>query len=201
MSARSSPKAAAHLVIDSAAVNDPKGSLPSSLTITRYSLMDSTKLNEWLQVVGLFGVIASLLFVGLQMKQDREIALSTATQARTETTIQNILGIASNPILATALDKIELGESNLLTASERRAFTLSARATLYNLENSHYQYTAGFIAEEKWTASRESLKDILRRSYGARAAYEANPASWRESFQNVVDELILEIDSEVASQQ
>ncbi len=163
--------------------------------------MDSAKLNEWLQVVGLFGVIASLLFVGLQMKQDREIALSAATQARTETTIQNILGNASNPILATALDKIELGESDLLTLSERRALILSSRATLYNLENSHYQYTNGFISEEKWTASREALKDILRPSHGARATYEANPASHRESFQHVVDELILEIDSEVAMQQ
>ena len=34
--------------------------------------MDSAKLNDWLQVVGLFGVIASLIFVGLQMKQDRD---------------------------------------------------------------------------------------------------------------------------------
>ena len=64
--------------------------------------MDSGKLNEWLQVVGLFGVIASLMFVGLQMKQDREIALSAATQARTETTIQSILGMVSNPIFAAA---------------------------------------------------------------------------------------------------
>jgi len=39
----------------------------------------STRLNEWLQVAGLFGVIASLMFVGLQMKQQQEIALSAAT--------------------------------------------------------------------------------------------------------------------------
>ena len=38
--------------------------------------MDSAKLNEWLQVVGLFGVIGSLVFVGLQIKQDRQIALA-----------------------------------------------------------------------------------------------------------------------------
>ena len=163
--------------------------------------MDSAKLNDWLHVVGLFGVIASLVFVGLQMKQDREIALSTATQARTETTIQNILGVASNPIMASALDKIELGEINLLTLSERQALMLSSRATLYNLENSHYQYSNGFISQEKWSASREALKDLLRPSYAARATYEANPASWRESFQHVVDELILEIESEVATQQ
>ena len=163
--------------------------------------MDSAKLNDWLQVVGLFGVIASMVFVGLQMKQDREIALSTATQARTETTIQSILGLASNPILATALDKIELGESDLLTLSERRALTLSFRAALYNLENSHFQFVSGFISEEKWAASRESLKDLLRPGYGARAVYVANPASWRESFQHVIDELILEIDAETVRQE
>jgi hypothetical protein len=163
--------------------------------------MDSSKLNEWLQVVGLFGVIASLIFVGLQMKQDREIALSAATQARTETTIQNILGMASNPILATALDKIESGESDTLLLSERRALFLSHQATLYNLENSHYQYINGFISEEKWTASREALREILRPSYGPRSTYKANPAAWRESFRQVVDQLILEIDSEVAGQQ
>jgi hypothetical protein len=45
--------------------------------------MNSSKINDWLQVVGLFGVIASLVFVGLQMRQDREIALSEAYQDRT----------------------------------------------------------------------------------------------------------------------
>ncbi len=29
---------------------------------------------DWLQILGQFGVIASLLFVGLQMKQDHEKA-------------------------------------------------------------------------------------------------------------------------------
>jgi hypothetical protein len=161
--------------------------------------MDSGKLSDWLQVVGLFGVIVSLMFVGLQMKQDRAIALSAATQARTETTIQNILGIASNPILASALDKIELGENESLSLSERQAVFLSYQASLYNLENSHYQYLNGFVSEEKWRASKEALKRMLRPNFGARATYEANPAVWRESFQQVIDALILEIDSEVAT--
>ena len=163
--------------------------------------MKTAKINDWLQVVGLFGVIASLVFVGLQMRQDREIALSAATQARTDTTIQNILGNASNPILASALDKIELGEIESLSLSEKNAVYLSYQATLYNLENSHYQYINGFISEEKWTASREALKRLLRPSYGARATYETNPAAWRESFRQVIDGLILEIESEVASPQ
>ena len=36
--------------------------------------MDSSKLNDWLQVIGLFSVVASLIFVGLQMQLDRRLA-------------------------------------------------------------------------------------------------------------------------------
>lgn len=158
--------------------------------------MGSAKLNEWLQVVGLFGVMASLLFVGLQMKQDREIALSAATQARTETTIQNILGVTSNPAYLTAIDKISAGEHDKLTASERYVVRLQGTAALFNFENVHYQYQQGFIPPDRWSATRETLKGVLRLPWGSRVAYDLNPNAWRAPFQKVVDELLAEIDAE-----
>lgn len=163
--------------------------------------MDSAKLNDWMQVIGIFAVVASLIFVGLQMRQEQKIALSAATQARTETTIQNIMGISSNPILASAIDKVELGHSESLLPSEIRTLHMSGTAVLFNFENVHYQYQNGYVSEERWSGTRETFKGLLRQSYGARASYEVNPAAWRESFQQVVDEVILEIDSEVASPQ
>jgi hypothetical protein len=163
--------------------------------------MESGKISDWLQVVGLFGVIASLMFVGLQMKQDREIALSAATQARTDTTIQNVLGSASNPIYASAIDKIELGNEESLLPSEKRAVFLHGFAALYNLENVHYQYLNGFVSEERWSASRQTLKNILQTTYGARQTYTSNPGAWRESYRHVVDGLIKEIESEDSNQQ
>lgn len=38
--------------------------------------MYSAKLNDWLQVLGMAAVVASLVFVGLQLKQSEEIALA-----------------------------------------------------------------------------------------------------------------------------
>ena len=38
--------------------------------------MDSAKLNDWMQIFGIFAVVASLIFVGLQMRQDQQIAMS-----------------------------------------------------------------------------------------------------------------------------
>jgi len=36
--------------------------------------MDSAKLNDELQILGMLGIIASLIFVGMQLKQTDEIA-------------------------------------------------------------------------------------------------------------------------------
>ena len=35
--------------------------------------MDSEKVNDWLQIVGMFGIIASLVFVGVQVRQTQSI--------------------------------------------------------------------------------------------------------------------------------
>ena len=45
--------------------------------------MDSAKLNDWLQVVGIIGLVGSLISVGLQTKISlKRTALSSGTSAR-----------------------------------------------------------------------------------------------------------------------
>ena len=39
------------------------------------------KLHDWLQIIGLFGVLAGLVFVGLQLRQDRRVAVANAVDA------------------------------------------------------------------------------------------------------------------------
>jgi len=48
--------------------------------------MDSAKLNDWLQVLGIFALVASLIFVGLQMKQTQEIGQGEAAANILEST-------------------------------------------------------------------------------------------------------------------
>jgi len=42
---------------------------------TGVTSVDSAKLNDWMQVIGIFAVVLSLIFVGLQMRQEQEIAI------------------------------------------------------------------------------------------------------------------------------
>ncbi len=41
------------------------------------------KLTDWLQALGLFGVLGGLIFVGLQLLLDRQVALNEGTEAAT----------------------------------------------------------------------------------------------------------------------
>ena len=163
--------------------------------------MDSAKLNDWLQVIGLFGVIASLLFVGLQMKQDREIALSAISQARTENTMQSINDHLANPYWMSAMDKIEAGDVESINPSERRALSWYGTTVLYNFENIHFQYISGFITTEHWAKSRETLKSIMRSPAGTRTTYETTKGTFRSSFEEVLEDILVEIDAESATRQ
>lgn len=45
--------------------------------------MTFNKLNDWLQVLGLFGVLGGLVFVGLQLRLDRQVALVESANTAT----------------------------------------------------------------------------------------------------------------------
>jgi kynurenine formamidase len=55
--------------------------------------VDSAKLNDWMQVAGIFALVASLVFVGLQMKQSQEIAIAAQYQERANTANDAILAM------------------------------------------------------------------------------------------------------------
>ena len=46
--------------------------------------MRKLEINDLIQIAGMFGIIGSLVFVGLQMKQTQTIALGEQIQARNQ---------------------------------------------------------------------------------------------------------------------
>lgn len=158
--------------------------------------MDSQKINDWLQIVGLFSVVASLLFVGMELRQAKEIAMSAANQARTDTTMQLVTILATDPVLRSSAIKHASGDAESLSDDELMAGRLMAYVTLIMYENVHQQYLHGFITEDRWQATRNTLKSGLRRGGGVvptRARYERNPETWGQPFQEVVNEIIAEL--------
>lgn len=170
--------------------------------------MDPTKLKDWMEVVGIFALVASLVFVGLQMKQAQEIAIAEQYQVRaifaaehTGSWVENEHMLAMEAAdLETAYESGEFGDT---FKSDYEAYgptyvaarSIMAGKGLVTLDAYYFQYQQGFMEKEAWQAFRYRLKNHFRDEY-ARYIYLNDPQTWRESFREMCDELIAEIGAE-----
>ena len=154
-------------------------------------MVEMGKISDWLQVAGMFGVMASLVFVGLQMKQTQEIALSSIYQSRSDTTVEMTMAATNSPDVLSVLTKSYSGHADQLSMREAVAFEHYLGATVTMLENNHRQFEAGFLPEEHWQRNLQELKCALS-SPVRRQMIMSWPYS--ESFTNVLRQVAAESD-------
>lgn len=160
------------------------------------------------EMVGLAAIVASLIFVGLQMKQSQEIAIAEQYQDRANAALEYMLWLADDESmqqqLLVELELIyEAGEGGEAFRSEFETFgpeTLAkefvlARTALMVFDNYYRQFQLGTMDDESWAAFRYRLKQVLSSGTG-RLAFSGNPQDWRRSFQELCFELITEIENE-----
>jgi len=158
--------------------------------------MNSAKLNDWLQVLGLFGVMASLVFLGLQMKQTQEIALAEAYSTRTSITTDFNAAVLGGPQYYSGMAKLYSGLRDELDAEEYIALEMEGNLQLFIFENLHYQYSMGFLPESHW---RKNLADLDCRM--SEPFYRVQATAWttREDFREVLNESIARGEAAAAS--
>jgi len=120
--------------------------------------LDSSKINDWMQVIGIFALVASLMFVGLQLKQAQDIALSNAYQSRAAIAIDMITANAANEKGLTAWYAPGPDDIDSLSPEQVRAGNQMALGLLLAYDNVFYQYESGFISDQGWVATRAELK-------------------------------------------
>jgi len=154
--------------------------------------MDAAKLNDWMQVLGIFALVASLIFVGLQMKQAHEIALSQAFQARSESSAEALMAMASNEHFVSVMTKQRQGEPEKITDQERTSFGIAMSGGMYLWENSFYQVKQGYLSEEHWTRTRLQMKETLAFPMQMAVATSNLPnmrPEFREALSKIIDEV------------
>ena len=151
--------------------------------------MDSVKLNAWFQVVGTFALVGSLIFVGLQMSQAQEIALSQAYQTRADQSIAITLTALESDTTLSFWGKAYGNVEGEFTPAESALGGQIALARLVHWENMHYQYRQGFVTEEHWQTELASMRNLIPHP-AFRFIYEGNKDSWRRSFREVLDQIL-----------
>jgi hypothetical protein len=68
--------------------------------------MYTSRVRNWLEIIAVFGVISSLIFVGLELRQSQKIALSAAYQARADSSMNLRMAALQSETLRSASAKL-----------------------------------------------------------------------------------------------
>ena len=161
--------------------------------------MAHLKIRDAAELIGIASIVASLIFVGLQLKQAQELAVAGQYLEQASLLVEATNGRMQNEALMRDFGQRLLIEPAFSGEEVTDPLVLAARVHAANnsltiLDNDHFQYISGFQSEEAWQSNRKILKNVLSSKYG-RFAYERGRENERTSFRALCDELIKEIGS------
>jgi hypothetical protein len=169
--------------------------------------LKSWSLKESAELVGITTIVASLIFVGMELRQAQEIAIASQYQTRTQfnldyiSTLDDQSAAGQGKLLRDAVLKTKLTDDQTayfseLSDEEFGKIASNARRIIFIFDNSHFQYQAGFMNEESWQAIRRRTKNVLGRNVVARAEILEQPDRWRDSLVREFETMMIEYDSE-----
>ena len=150
--------------------------------------MVSTKLNDWMQLLGMLAIVASLLFVGLQIKQSQDIAIASQYQSRAESAMNYHLtgmeaGMSNAFFRTTPIEQMSPEQFNYGVSSNLWSWI--------NLDNNYFQYESGFMSEEAWQSQRNRFRKFIANELFA-ATYLHEKSEYRSLFQQLCDQVLAE---------
>ena len=152
--------------------------------------MNSGKIRLAVETVGIAAIVASLIFVGLQMRQTHEIALVTLMQMRSDAGRELAAAqIASEPLLEIEA-KVRAGEE--LTPYETMTRSLAAFMFFNQFENSHFLYLKGYITEEQWQSDLVAIKYYTTTQPSYAEYWTQQKHIFRASYAAEIDRSLLE---------
>ena len=153
--------------------------------------MELERTNVWLQLSGMIGLIASLTFVGLQLKQSQDIAIAAQYGDRSAEATQYWRFVAEFPEL---LEDVGKRHREHVAAANNYNDELSdeqiglryvqTRSYIESWDNNYFQYISGFMAEESWAVYESRLRRGCSSGGIVRAILVNHPEAFRQSFVN-----------------
>jgi hypothetical protein len=118
------------------------------------------KLEVWAlvaEIVGAFAIVASLIFVGLQVNQNNKLIMASSMDA-SNLRADNMSKLAIEFGVISITQKVRAGET--LTIDENGRMTIFIETILRHYETTYYQYNLGLVDEESWQSNLYGLRSF-----------------------------------------
>lgn len=140
------------------------------------------------QIIAAVAIVASLLFVGLQVRQTNRMMREAASRNHAEKFQSVSRAMFEVPIMAPLLAK-GLDGMEALNPVERMQFVNLTSWVLRIFEELHRQFEAGLIDKPWWEANTRVWARTFKAA-GPRAAFELRRDAYSPAFQKFLDDLV-----------
>jgi len=152
--------------------------------------MQTTNGKDIAELVGIVAIVASLIFVGLEMRQTRSIALAATYQTRADSEMF-LMSYIQQPDIRRVWIKVENDE--VLSQDDEWILVGSLNIRFAYLENIHFQMENGMLSGETLNGHLLGISPMFAEPPFVEW-WESGRDGWRPSFSRYVDEFIERID-------
>ena len=152
--------------------------------------MSSAKLRQWsdiAQVVSAVAVVISLIYVGLEIRNNTEATKAATRQAISQTDLEFIGASLDPQTLLVAQSKEQQGLE--LSAIEKLALITHQHVNFRIFENAFYQHRAGLLADERWETYEYMISLLLSTIPSADSMWTVYGSAFDKDFRDGVEQL------------
>ena len=153
-------------------------------------------LSDWAnigQVIAAVAVVLSLIFVGLQVRQNTKSSQASTLQLNADYWL-NYITTRADPKFS---EVFAMGASGRGKFDQHQfgQFFLLCRATFMGLENQHYQYRLGLLDRDAYAGYKTTIKEQIAAFPGIRAMWQLVRHGYSKDFVAFMDEQISAVPS------
>ncbi len=140
------------------------------------------------QIVGSLAVIGSLIFVGLQIRQNTRATRATALQMNADYWL-NYFTLLADKQFSEVYSKGAVGKVEL-EGSQFGQFFFLCRATFMGCENQHHQYLSGLLDDDAYKGYEATIREQIAAFPGVRAMWQLVKHTYGTEFAKFLDKQI-----------
>ena len=140
------------------------------------------------ELTGAMGVIGSLIYLAVQIRQNTQSLRASAYDSITGHIAELNKLIVSNAEVAAITDEGDQDRSSL-SPDKRKRYDAFQSSRFRHYDNLHYQYQRGLLEESRWQPLQKALAYHLRKP-GVVSSWEQYREIMNEEFAEYVDALI-----------
>jgi hypothetical protein len=134
--------------------------------------MSNSNWRHHAELIGIAAIVASLVFVGLQLKQSQDIAIAAQYQQRYAVAMDFWFAKEQNDWFIQVTGQKEFNQHPGIvsgypdaTPDDVGRLLLMVHQVIKMYDNHHYQFESGFMTDEGWLAQKEDFKSSVVEHY------------------------------------